>query len=63
MKGAIYGIEPTPEGFKILGCVQISDKQPLYLAVISSMGVIGAMMGGVLCASAQQHKAIPIYVL
>jgi all-trans-retinol 13,14-reductase len=52
MRGSIYGIEPTPERFK---CRWLRPRSPidnLYMAgsEVSTVGVVGAMMGGVICA-------------
>lgn len=54
MAGSIYGLEPTPERFR---CRWLRPKSPipgLYFAgsEVVSVGVIGAMMGGVLAALA-----------
>ncbi len=52
MAGSIYGIEPTPERF---ACKWLRPRSPipgLYFAgsEVATVGVIGAMMGGVLAA-------------
>lgn len=59
MHGSIYGIEPTPERFR---CRALRPKSPipgLYFAgsEVSGVGVIGAMMGGVLAAAAVEPRA------
>ena len=62
IKGAIYGIEPTPERFQNPWLRPKSPISNLYFSGsdIASVGVIGAMMGGVLCASAAEpFAAIP----
>lgn len=54
--GAIYGIEPTPERFAT-GELRAKTPVPgLYFAGVdvTSVGVMGAMMGGVLAASAAE---------
>lgn len=59
MHGSIYGIEPTPERFR---CRALRPRSPipgLYFAgsEVSGVGVIGAMMGGVLAAAAIEPRA------
>lgn len=58
MKGSIYGIEPTPARFR---CKALRPKSPirgLYFAgsEVSGVGVVGAMMGGVLGAGAVEPR-------
>jgi len=54
MKGSIYGIEPTPARFASDGLRPRSPIPRLYFAgsEVSAVGVVGAMMGGVLAATA-----------
>lgn len=59
VEGAIYGIEPTPERF---ACEHLKPRSPipgLFFSGsdVASVGVIGAMMGGVLCATAARPRA------
>ena len=59
VEGAIYGIEPTPERF---ACPHLRPRSPipgLFFSGsdVASVGVIGAMMGGVLCATAARPRA------
>lgn len=56
MKGSIYGIEPTPERFQTRSLRPRSPVKGLFFAgsEVSSVGVIGAMMGGVLAALAAE---------
>lgn len=56
MRGSIYGIEPTPERFSTDGLKPRSPIANLYFAgsEVSTVGVIGAMMGGVLAAVAME---------
>ena len=50
MAGSIYGIEPTPERFRTKSLRPRSPIKNLFMAgsEVASVGVIGAMMGGVL---------------
>jgi all-trans-retinol 13,14-reductase len=52
MRGSIYGIEPTPERFACEGLRPRSPIPGLTFAgsEVSGVGVVGAMMGGVLAA-------------
>ena len=54
MKGSIYGIEPTPQRFENPWLRPKSPVPGLFFAgsEVSTVGVIGAMMGGVLGAAA-----------
>lgn len=54
MHGSIYGIEPTPERFQTRWLRPKSPINGLYFSgsEVSGVGVVGAMMGGVLCAAA-----------
>ena len=54
--GSIYGIEPTPERFRNPWLKPRTPIKNLYLAgsEVASVGVIGAMMGGVLSVMAAQ---------
>ncbi len=56
MRGSIYGIEPTPERFATDGLKPRSPIPGLYFAgsEVATVGVIGAMMGGVLAAVAME---------
>ena len=58
MKGSIYGIEPTPERFANPHLRPVSPIKGLYFAgsEVSTVGVIGAMMGGVLAATAAEPR-------
>jgi all-trans-retinol 13,14-reductase len=62
--GSIYGLEPTPERFR---CRWLRPRAPigqLYFAggEITSVGVIGAMMGGVLAfAAAEPSQAVALF--
>jgi all-trans-retinol 13,14-reductase len=60
--GSIYGIEPTPGRFKNPWLKPRTPIKNLYFSGsdVASVGVMGAMMGGVLCAAAcEPLKAIP----
>jgi all-trans-retinol 13,14-reductase len=54
VQGSIYGIEPTPERFKNRWLRPRAPIGNLFFAGsdVATVGVIGAMMGGVLCAAA-----------
>ena len=56
MRGSIYGIEPTPERFAVDALRPASPIKGLYFAgsEVTSVGVIGAMMGGLLAAVAAE---------
>ncbi len=56
VRGSIYGIEPTPERFAVDALRPASPIKQLYFAgsEITSVGVIGAMMGGVMAAVAAE---------
>lgn len=57
--GSIYGLEPTPERFRNPWLRPRSPIPGLFLAgsEVSSVGVMGAMMGGVLAATAAEPVA------
>lgn len=60
--GSIYGLEPTPQRFRNPWLKPNSPIKGLYFAgsEVSMVGVIGAMMGGVLAAAAAEPlKALP----
>ena len=62
-RGSIYGIEPTPERFANPHLRPRSPIPGLFLAGsdIATVGVIGAMMGGVLAAtSAEPRRALAL---
>ena len=54
LRGSIYGLEPTPARFANPWLRPRSPLKGLYFSGsdMASVGVIGAMMGGVLCATA-----------
>ncbi len=56
VSGSIYGIEPTPERFATQALRPRSPIKNLFFAgsEVASVGVIGAMMGGVLGAAAAE---------
>ncbi len=56
MAGSIYGLEPTPERFENPWLRPRSPIDGLYMSgsEVATVGVIGAMMGGVLCAAAAE---------
>lgn len=60
MAGSIYGLEPTPDRFR---CNALRPRSPvpgLFFAgsEVATVGVIGAMMGGVLAALAAEPLAV-----
>jgi len=62
--GSIYGLEPTPTRFR---CPWLRPRSPLpglffSGSEITTVGVIGAMMGGVLCALAAEPIGMFDYV-
>lgn len=59
MRGSIYGIEPTPERFAVDALRPASPVKNLYFSgsEITSVGVIGAMMGGMMAAVAAEPVA------
>ncbi len=59
MRGSIYGLEPTPERFAVDALRPQSPIPGLYFAgsEITSVGVIGAMMGGLMAAVAAEPLA------
>ena len=56
MAGSIYGLEPTPERFRCQWLRPRSPIQNLFFSgsEVATVGVIGAMMGGVLAAVAAE---------
>lgn len=63
VRGSIYGLEPTPERFATDALRPSAPIKNLYFSgsEVSSVGVIGAMMGGVLAAvAAEPRKAMKI---
>ena len=58
-RGSIYGIEPTPERFRNPYLRPRSPVPGLFFggSEVSSVGVIGAMMGGVLAVAAMEPRA------
>jgi len=58
MNGSIYGIEPTPERFANDNLRPHTPIKGLYLAgsEVASVGVIGAMMGGILAVAAAEPR-------
>lgn len=55
-KGAIYGIEPTPERYRTKWLRPRTPIPGLYMSGgdMASVGVIGAMVGGLLCAMSME---------
>ncbi len=64
MLGSIYGIEPTPERFDNPWLRPKSPIRGLYFSgsEVATVGVIGAMMGGVLAAAAAEPGAVTRYL-
>ncbi|MCO4761563.1 MAG: NAD(P)/FAD-dependent oxidoreductase [Myxococcales bacterium] len=64
MRGSIYGIEPTPERFAVDALRPASPIKNLYFSgsEVTSVGVIGAMMGGVLAAVAAEPLSTMKYL-
>ncbi|MCC6623118.1 MAG: NAD(P)/FAD-dependent oxidoreductase [Deltaproteobacteria bacterium] len=60
MEGSIYGIEPTPERFACRWLRPRSPVKNLFFAgsEVATVGVIGAMMGGVLAAMSARPAAM-----
>lgn len=60
MAGSIYGIEPTPERFRNPWLRPRSPVKNLFFAgsEVCSVGVIGAMMGGLLGAAAAEPRQV-----
>ncbi len=59
-EGAIYGLEPTPRRF---GCKGLRTRTPvkgLYLsgADVATLGVVGALMGGIMTASTLEPRVM-----
>ncbi len=59
MRGSIYGLEPTPERFKTQALRAVSPIKNLYFSgsEVASVGVMGAMVGGMLAAVAAEPVA------
>ena len=53
-RGSIYGLEPTPERFRNQWLRPKSPVPGLYFSgsEVGSVGVMGAMLGGLLCGAA-----------
>lgn len=64
MAGSIYGLEPTPERFANPDLRPRSPVRDLFFAgsEVASVGVIGAMMGGVLAATSAEPVAAVKYL-
>ena len=60
MKGSIYGIEPTPERFENSQLKPRARLPGLFFSgsEVTTVGVMGAMMGGVLCAAAIEPMGV-----
>lgn len=64
MSGSIYGIEPTPARFAVDALRPASPVPGLYFAgsEVTSAGVIGAMMGGLMAAVAAEPMGTMSYL-
>jgi all-trans-retinol 13,14-reductase len=64
MAGSIYGLEPTPERFENPHLRPRTPIKGLFFggSEVSSVGVIGAMMGGVLAATAAAPREVTRYM-
>ncbi len=64
VRGSIYGLEPTPERFAVDALRPQSPVKNLYFAgsEITSVGVIGAMMGGLMAAVAAEPMGTMKYL-
>ena len=58
MRGSIYGIEPTPDRFRNAHLRPATPVKGLYLggSEVATVGVIGAMMGGVMSVMAAEPR-------
>ncbi|MFO0726125.1 MAG: NAD(P)/FAD-dependent oxidoreductase [Myxococcota bacterium] len=59
MRGSIYGLEPTPQRFRTAALRPRSPIRGLFFAgsEVATVGVIGAMMGGVLAVASAEPRA------
>ncbi len=60
MRGSIYGLEPTPERFENAALRPTSAIRKLYFSgcEVTTVGVMGAMMGGLLAAAAIDPRGV-----
>jgi all-trans-retinol 13,14-reductase len=63
-RGAIYGIEPTPERYANRYLRPRTPLEGLFLsgADMASVGVMGAFVGGLLCAAAMEPVGVARYL-
>jgi all-trans-retinol 13,14-reductase len=63
-RGSIYGLEPTPERFRTLALRPRSPIRSLFFAgsEVASVGVIGAMFGGLLAALSAEPRRVFSYL-
>ncbi|MFO0561589.1 MAG: NAD(P)/FAD-dependent oxidoreductase [Polyangiales bacterium] len=63
-RGAIYGIEPTPERYQNRFLRPRTPVEGLFLsgADMASVGVMGAFVGGLLCAAAMEPVGVAKYL-